>query len=104
MTNSEKILHLEKLLLKINNLNISESSILNLSSLIREEYLREIHSKFQSKIYSNNLKQTIEKSLEYLEENASKPKVRIDLYKDCISNFKLDINRELGDLRYKLTT
>ena len=101
MTNSEKKLHLENLLFKINNLNISESSIRNLSTLIRDEHRREICSKSESKLYSNNLRQTIEKNLEDLEENATKPRVRIELFKDCVSNFKQDINRELGDLKHR---
>ena len=36
-----------------------------------------------------------------LEDNATKPKVRIELFKDCVSNFKQDINRELGDLKHR---
>lgn len=100
MDNSEKKTHLEKLLFKINNLYVSESSIRDLSNLIRNEQRRETSSKTESKLYSNNLKQTIEKNLEDLEKNADKPKVRIDLFKDCVSNFKQDINQELANLKY----
>lgn len=99
MTNLEKKAHLEKILFKINSLNISESSIRDLSNLIRTEQRREFTSENESKLYSKNLKQTIEKNLEDLEKNASKPKVRIELFNDCVSNFKQDINRELGDLK-----
>ena len=101
MTNLEKISHLKKLIFKIENLNISESSIRELGNLIRNEQRREFSSKNESKLYSNNLRQTIEKNLEDLEENAKKPKVRINLFKDCVSNFKQDINRELGDLKHR---
>ena len=101
MTNSEKISHLEKLIFKIENLNVSESSIKDLSSLIRNEQRREFSSENESKLYSNNLRQTIEKNLEDLEDNATKPKVRIELFKDCVSNFKQDINRELVDLKHR---
>jgi hypothetical protein len=101
MTEADKKIHLENLLFKIENLYISESSIRNLSNLIRDEQRREINSKNISKLYSNNLRQTIEKNLEDLEKNASKPKIRIELFKDCVSNFKQDINRELSDLKYR---
>ncbi|CAM3474267.1 hypothetical protein [Flavobacterium chungbukense] len=101
MTEADKKIHLENLLFKIDNLYISESSIRNLSNLIRDEQRREINSKNISKLYSNNLSQTIEKNLEDLEKNASKPKIRIELFKDCVSNFKQDINRELSDLKYR---
>jgi len=101
MTNPEKIIYLEKLLFKIENSYISESSIRDLSRLIRNEQRREISSENESKIYSKNLSQTIEKNLEDLENNADKPKARIDLFNDCISNFKQDIERELADLKYR---
>ncbi|KVV16248.1 hypothetical protein [Flavobacterium sp. TAB 87] len=101
MTNTEKKVHLKNILSKIENLNISESSIRDLGNLIRSEQRREFSSEAESKLYSNNLRQTIEKNLEDLEENATKPKVRIDLFKDCVSNFKQDIKRELGDLKHR---
>ena len=100
MNNSEKKMHLEKLLFKTNNFYVSESSIRDLSNLIRNEKRREASSKTESKLYSNSLKQTIEKNLEDLEKNADKPKIRIDLFKACISNFKKDINQELDNLKY----
>lgn len=101
MNNSEKISHLENILIRLENLNITESSIKELSLLIRTEYRNELTSENTSKVYSNNLKQTIEKNLEDLEANINKPKLRIELFNDCISNFKQDVDRELTDLKYR---
>jgi hypothetical protein len=50
MTEADKKIHLENLLFKIENLYISESSIRNLSNLIRDEQRREINSKNISKL------------------------------------------------------
>lgn len=101
MTNTEKIERLKNLIFKIENLGISESSIKKLSLLIKNEHQIEISNENPSKIYSNNLKQTIENQLDNLEHNSSKPKLRIPLFEDCVSNFKQDIERELEDLKYR---
>jgi uncharacterized membrane protein YheB (UPF0754 family) len=101
MTKKVKISHLEMIVFNIDNMNVSESSINKLSDLIKKEQIREFSSEKVSKLYSNNLEQTIEKNLEDLEKNAHKPKVRIDLFDDCVSNFRQDIMRELRDLKYK---
>jgi len=101
MKNQEKIKHLEKLLFKLKNSFITESTIKELSRLIRDEFNREKSSENGSILYVKNLNQTIEKYLVDLEKNADKPKVRIDLYNEFISNFKQDIDRELTDLKMR---
>lgn len=101
MTKTEKIKHLEKILFKIDNLIATESSVKELSTIINTEFLREFSSETKSKIYYKNLEQTINKNLKDLEKNAKKPNNRIELFKYCVSSFKQDINREIGDLKHR---
>jgi len=102
MNKTEKKVHLEKLKEKINNLYISDSSIHELKKILDDEYFREMNSPNKSELYPRNLKQTIEKQLDLLLKNSNKKEKRINLFHDTVSNFKMDIDRELGDLKYRL--
>jgi len=101
MSLTEKREHLEGLKEKTNNLNISKYNIRLLKNVLDKEYYRETNSENKSELYIRNLKQTIEKQLDLLLQNIDKNVKRISLFHDTIANFKMDIERELRDLKYK---
>jgi hypothetical protein len=101
MNVAEKRKYLEELKEKINNFYISDSSILLLKSVLTEEYFRETDCENKSELYCRNLKQTIEKQLSLLLQNSNKREKRINLFHDAILNFNMDIDRELGNLKYQ---
>lgn len=96
----DKIKHLENLKSKIKGMYLNEMNIKSLSKLIQKELLSEKTSKNSSRLYINNLEQTIDKQLDILVSSRKKPNNRITEFNEVRDNFIMDINRELGDLKY----
>ncbi|MDG5493250.1 hypothetical protein [Psychroserpens sp. SPM9] len=83
---------------KMNMMFLNQRNIDELSRIIKDELRNEEISSNPNKTYLKNLKQTIEKQLDLLEDSNKKPENRIEEFKDFKNNFNQDIERYLDDL------
>ena len=78
---------------KIEQRGCNDYSIADLGTLI--QYVYEFSKRVGMNTFENNVKQTIEKQLYFLNLNRSKPKKRLTDWNDTIRNFRQDLTETL---------